>query len=89
MTNPNIPSYRDPFMETQEAVLERVSADPTHNYSIAELAEVAIPFGPIDSRDHAFSAAVELEALGLVDIDRSVRPPVVKLAKGALDATQA
>lgn len=67
------PEYRDPYGETQEAIFALVSSDPRKSFTVSELATVAVEFGPVDRCDLAYSAAMGLRALGLVEVNSADR----------------
>ncbi|WP_064444310.1 hypothetical protein [Rhodococcus sp. YH3-3] len=65
--------YRDPYMETQEAIYEYMGEDPNRSFPIQELASLALRFGAVDPLDLTLSATIGLQQMGLVNLDRSHR----------------
>ncbi|KDQ04373.1 hypothetical protein EN35_32810 [Rhodococcus qingshengii] len=58
-------------METQVAIYEYMGEDPKRSFPIHELASVALKFGEIDPLDLTLSAAIGLQRMGLVELDKS------------------
>ena len=65
--------YRDPYIETQEAIYEHMGKDPQRAFPIQELATIALKFGEIDPLDLTLSAAIDLQRMGLIHIDKTDR----------------